>query len=202
ANTELPKGETGESHRKISLPFNGRDTRLFRNARPVESPRDEFGNSYMGRDAYRTNRTRDDRAPYPSPRGEYNRRITPVPTLNSLTKRPKEILATEMQLRLPVPRPMLNPLKSGNADRYCDYHQEKGHYTNDCIQLRNQLEMALESGKLNHLVKDVRQRGRGSHSQDDSQQAKIINVISVNSESQRGDGVMDERPHIFPDNIL
>ncbi|GKE68506.1 hypothetical protein Tco_1526578, partial [Tanacetum coccineum] len=181
ANTELPKGETGESHRKISLPFNGRDTRPFWNARSVESRSNEFRNSYRGRDAYRTNRTRDDRTLYPSPRGEYNRRITPVLTLNSLTKRPKEILATKTQLRLPVPRPVLNSLKLGNADRYCNYHQEKGHYTNDGIQLRKQLEMALESGKLNHLVTDVRQRGRGSHSQDDLQQAKIINVISVNS---------------------
>nr|GEX11062.1 reverse transcriptase domain-containing protein [Tanacetum cinerariifolium] len=72
ASTELPKEETGESHRKMSLPFNGRDTR--------------------------------------------------------------------------------------NADRYCDYHQEKDHYTNDCTQIRKKLEMALESGKLNHLVKDRKVR--------------------------------------------
>ncbi|GJW47779.1 hypothetical protein Tco_0079425 [Tanacetum coccineum] len=76
---------------------------------------------------------------------------------------------------------MLNPLRLGNTDRYCDYHQEKGHYTNDCIQPRKLLGMALESGKLNHLVKDVRLRGRGSQGQDDPQPAKIINVISVNS---------------------
>nr|GEZ99528.1 reverse transcriptase domain-containing protein [Tanacetum cinerariifolium]GFA00039.1 reverse transcriptase domain-containing protein [Tanacetum cinerariifolium] len=92
-----------------------------------------------------------------------------------------EILATETQLRLSVPRPMLNPLRSGNADQYYDYHQEKGHYTNDYIQLRKRLEISLESGKLNHLVKDVRQRGRVSHGRDNPQQAKIINVISVNS---------------------
>ncbi|GKC56877.1 hypothetical protein Tco_1084475 [Tanacetum coccineum] len=98
-----------------------------------------------------------------------------------MTKHPKEILATKTQLRFPVPRPMLNPLRSGNIDRYCDYHQEKGHYTNDCIQLRKQLEMALELGKLNHLVKDVRHRGRGSYGRDDPQPAKVINVISVNS---------------------
>nr|GEY75464.1 reverse transcriptase domain-containing protein [Tanacetum cinerariifolium] len=58
---------------------------------------------------------------------------------------------------------------------------EKGHYTNDYIQLRKQLEMALESRKLNHLVKDVRQGGRGPHGRDDPQPAKIVNVISVNS---------------------
>ncbi|GKC36691.1 hypothetical protein Tco_1049075 [Tanacetum coccineum] len=182
ANTKLPKGETGEAHHKIYLPFlNGRDTRPFRGTRPVESRRDEYKNNYRGKDAYCATRARDDRAPYPYPRGEYNYRAAPVLTIDYLTKYPKEILATETQLPLPVPRPMLNPLRSGNTDRYCDYHQEKGHYTNDCIQLRKQLEIALELGKLNHLLKDVRQRGRGSYGRDDPQPAKIINVISVNS---------------------
>ncbi|GJW09935.1 hypothetical protein Tco_1575762 [Tanacetum coccineum] len=181
--TKLPKGETGESHRKISLAFNGRDTRSFRNARPLESRRDEFRNSYRGRDTYSANRARDDR-------------------------QPKEILATETQLRLPTPRPMLNPLKPINANRYCDYHQEKGHYTNDCFQLKKQLEMALESGKLNHLVKDVCQRGRGSHGQDDPQQAKIINVINVNSVKDKKRKAREATepwmniPNIFPSNIL
>nr|GFC48493.1 reverse transcriptase domain-containing protein [Tanacetum cinerariifolium] len=108
---------------------------------------------HRGRDTYRANRPRDERAPYPPLRGEYNRRVASVLALDSLTKRPKEIFATETQLRLLIPRPMLNPLRSGNTDRYCDYHQEKGHYTNDCIQLRKQLEMALELGKLNLLKK-------------------------------------------------
>ncbi|GJY23090.1 reverse transcriptase domain-containing protein [Tanacetum coccineum] len=181
ANTELPKGEAGETHRKMSLPFNGRDVRPFRSTRPGESRRDDYRYSYRGRDAYRANRARDHRAPYLPLMGEYNRRVAPILTLYSLTKHPKEILAIEMQLRLLVPRPILNLLRSGNNDRYCDYHQEKGHYINDCIQLRKQLEMALESGKLNHLVKDVRQMGRGSHGRDEPQPAKIINVISVNS---------------------
>nr|GEY10910.1 hypothetical protein [Tanacetum cinerariifolium] len=155
------KEETGESHRKMSLPYNGRDTRPFRNAHRGELRRDEFRNSYKGRDAYRANRARDDRASYPLPRGEYNRRVTPVLTLNCLTKHPKEILAIETQLRLPIPRPMLNPLRLGNADRYCDYHQEKGHYTNDCIQLRKQLEMALESGKAKPSSEGRASKGNG-----------------------------------------
>nr|GEU37698.1 reverse transcriptase domain-containing protein [Tanacetum cinerariifolium] len=80
-------------------------------------------------------------------------------------------------------------LQSGNTGRYCDYHQEKFHYTNECIQLRKQLEMALEPGKLNHLVKDVRQRGRGSHGRDAPQPAQVINLISVNS-------VKDKKPKV------
>ncbi|GJW43083.1 hypothetical protein Tco_0071882 [Tanacetum coccineum] len=42
-------------------------------------------------------------------------------------------------------------------DRYLDYHGEKGHCTNDCYQLKRQLEAALEFEKLNHLIKDIRQ---------------------------------------------
>nr|GEZ27336.1 reverse transcriptase domain-containing protein [Tanacetum cinerariifolium] len=55
--------------------------------------------------------------------------------------------------------PMIRTLRKENLDRYCDYHKEKGHYINDCYKLKRQLEADLESGKLNYLVKDVRQRG-------------------------------------------
>nr|GEV70145.1 reverse transcriptase domain-containing protein [Tanacetum cinerariifolium] len=175
ASTKLPKGETRESHRKISLPPNGRDIW----PRPRKSRRDDYRNRHRERDTYRANKLRGDRAPYPPPRGEYNRRAIPILSLDSLTKRPKEILATETHLRLSIPRPMLNPLRSGNTDWYYDYYQEKGHYTNGCIQLRKQLERALESGKLNHLVKDVRRGGRGPRAGRST--VGIINVISVNS---------------------
>nr|GEV03956.1 hypothetical protein [Tanacetum cinerariifolium] len=151
ANTELPKGEARESPHKISFPSNEKDVWPLRNTRPRESRRDDYQNRHRVRNAYRVNRPRDDRAPYPPPRGEYNRRVAPILVLASLTKRLKEILAIETQLRLPIPRPM------------------------------KQLEMALESGKLNHLVKDVRGGGRRPHGRDDPQPAKIINVISVNS---------------------
>nr|GEW77842.1 reverse transcriptase domain-containing protein [Tanacetum cinerariifolium] len=181
ANTELLKGEAKDSNRKMYFSLSIRDNRSYRNTYPGDSPRNDYRNNYRGRDAYPTSRARDYRAPYPPPRGEYNNRVAPVLTLDSLTKHPKEILATKRQLHLLVPLPMLNPLRSGNVYRYCDYHQEKGHYTNYCIQLRKQLEMALESGKPNHLLKDVRQRGRGSHGRDAPQPPKIINVISVNS---------------------
>nr|GEZ10378.1 reverse transcriptase domain-containing protein [Tanacetum cinerariifolium] len=90
---------------------------------------------------------------------------------------PKEILATETQLRLPPPRPMLNPPRGGNMDRYCDYHEDKGHHINDCIRIKKQLEMALELGKFNHLVNDVRQRGRGNQRGEAPQQAQVINMI-------------------------
>nr|GEV82598.1 reverse transcriptase domain-containing protein [Tanacetum cinerariifolium] len=44
-------------------------------------------------------------------------------------------------------------------------------------ELRRQMEMALESGKLNHLIKDVRQRGRGNAKGRDAGKDKFINMI-------------------------
>ncbi|GJZ79724.1 hypothetical protein Tco_0644561 [Tanacetum coccineum] len=71
------------------------------------------------------------------------------------------------------------PSRKENLDKYYDYHDEKGHYTNDCYHLKRQLEAALESGKLNHLVKDVRQRGsnKGRPLRNNNGRGRVINMI-------------------------
>ncbi|GKC23135.1 reverse transcriptase domain-containing protein [Tanacetum coccineum] len=154
---------TGEQHRKSYFPSTRRDDRpLLNNNHVTDQRRYDPRSNYRGRDNIVLYRGRDNRPPYPPPRGDYQARVTPVLTLDALTKPSKEILATETQLCLAPPRPMIHPQRDGNMNRFCDYHQEKGHYTNDCHKLKRQLEAALELGKLNHLIKDVRQRGRGN----------------------------------------
>ena len=52
--------------------------------------------------------------------------------------------------------------------------------TNDCYQLKRQLEFALESGKLDHLLKDVRKRdgrGRDPHRRNERGKAKVIDIV-------------------------
>nr|GEV74496.1 hypothetical protein [Tanacetum cinerariifolium] len=63
--------------------------------------------------------------------------------------------------------------------RYYDYHSEKGHYTNDCYHLKMQLEAALESGKLNHLVKGVRHGGnnKGRQPGNNNGRRRVINMV-------------------------
>ena len=95
----------------------------------------------------------------------------------ALIKQPKEILATEHQLRLPHPPPLMGKPSQENADRYCDYHGEKGHFTNDCHQLKKQLEMALESGKPDHLIRNVRQQGKTPPKDQGRSKGKVINMI-------------------------
>ncbi|GJW09110.1 reverse transcriptase domain-containing protein, partial [Tanacetum coccineum] len=59
------------------------------------------------------------------------------------------------ELRLPQPAPLVGVPSKENVNKYCDYHNEKGHSMNDCFHLKQQLELALESGKLNHLRKST-----------------------------------------------
>ena len=94
-------------------------------------------------------------------------------TINSLSKTPAEILITEHQLNLPRPPPLIGTPRKENLDRFCEYHGEKGHYTDDCYQLKKQLETALESGKLNHLVREVKNKGKGNH----KGRGKVINMV-------------------------
>ncbi|GJU38165.1 reverse transcriptase domain-containing protein [Tanacetum coccineum] len=111
-------------------------------------------------------RPQEHHAPYVPPQRpnhEFRRPIKNkvILTLDSLVSTPQEIMATEQQLRFPQPLPLVGVPSKENLNKYCEYHNEKGHSTNGCFYLKKQLEIALESGKLNHLVKDVRQRGKG-----------------------------------------
>ncbi|GJR01516.1 reverse transcriptase domain-containing protein [Tanacetum coccineum] len=73
---------------------------------------------------------------------------------------------------------------------------------NDCFHLKKQLEIALESGKLNHLVKDVRQRGKGGQQGNGPQRAKIINMVHCSADRKRKTMMTDEKwmnvPITFP----
>ncbi|XP_071687446.1 uncharacterized protein [Rutidosis leptorrhynchoides] len=40
--------------------------------------------------------------------------------------------------------------------KFCDFHNDFGHETDDCIQLRQAIKEAVRFGKLSHLVKGIR----------------------------------------------
>ncbi|GJS10880.1 reverse transcriptase domain-containing protein [Tanacetum coccineum] len=143
---------------KGEYPANGQGT-SYRGSRP---PRVGHGGRHQRTDNYNTN----DRGPT-------------ISRMSFTAYTDRVIIA----MLLPCPLMVGTPRKE-NLDKYCDYHKEKWHYTNDCYQLKRQLEMALESEKLNHLVKDVRQQGnnRGRQQGNNITNGKIINMVRVRGE--------------------
>nr|GEV52027.1 reverse transcriptase domain-containing protein [Tanacetum cinerariifolium] len=77
--------------------------------------------------------------------------------LSNLFKSPKEIIATEKAARSfeQLPR-MFGSRRSRDMSKYCHFHEDYGHDTNDCHKLRNQIEEAIKSGQLSHLVKGIK----------------------------------------------
>ncbi|GJS30346.1 reverse transcriptase domain-containing protein [Tanacetum coccineum] len=72
------------------------------------------------------------------------------------TKTPKEILALDKGEFKPPP-PMTTPLEKRNASKFCEFHREVGHTTDECMHLKRQIEEMLKAGKLSHLIKELKQ---------------------------------------------
>ncbi|GJV58729.1 reverse transcriptase domain-containing protein [Tanacetum coccineum] len=81
-----------------------------------------------------------------------------------LTKTLKEILAMD-NVNFPPPPPMVGTPEKRNMNKFCDYHQDRGHNTNDCYHLKKQIEEEVASGRLAHLVKDIRQGSQKARAQ-------------------------------------
>nr|GEZ49752.1 reverse transcriptase domain-containing protein [Tanacetum cinerariifolium] len=57
----------------------------------------------------------------------------------SLTRMPKEILAAEAN-KFQLPPPMVTLVEKRNSNKFCDFHNDKGHSTDECMQLKKQIE--------------------------------------------------------------
>ncbi|GJU65669.1 hypothetical protein Tco_1247504 [Tanacetum coccineum] len=73
-----------------------------------------------------------------------------------LSKSPKEILALEKG-KFKAPPPMTTPIEKRNTNKFCEFHGEVGHNTNECMHLKRQIEELLKNGKLSHVIKELKQ---------------------------------------------
>ncbi|GJR74527.1 reverse transcriptase domain-containing protein [Tanacetum coccineum] len=128
-NTELPKGEFQKREAVGQwTPRNDRPHRVIYGGRrrPDQRPLHKAQEHYT---------------PYVAPHRPNNdfrrpRENKVILTLGSLISTPAEILATEHHLNLPQPAPLVGMPSKENIHKFCDYHNEKGHSTNDCFVLK------------------------------------------------------------------
>ncbi|GKE75637.1 hypothetical protein Tco_1537678 [Tanacetum coccineum] len=66
-----------------------------------------------------------------------------------LSKSPKEILALEKG-KFKAPPPITTLVKKRNNNKFCDFHGEVGHNTDECMYMKRQIEELLKNGKLSH----------------------------------------------------
>nr|GEZ51717.1 reverse transcriptase domain-containing protein [Tanacetum cinerariifolium] len=52
---------------------------------------------------------------------------------------------------------MVTPVEKRNSNKFCDFHNDKGHSTDECMQLKKQIEELVRAGKLSNLIKEIKQ---------------------------------------------
>lgn len=51
------------------------------------------------------------------------------------------------------PRPLQSPPSVRDKKKYCRFHKDHGHYTEDCRDLKKQIEELIQRGKLQRYIK-------------------------------------------------
>ncbi|GJS62346.1 reverse transcriptase domain-containing protein [Tanacetum coccineum] len=72
-----------------------------------------------------------------------------------LTKTPTEIFALGKG-KFKAPPPMTTPVEKQNRAKFCEFHGEVGHNTDEYMHLKKQIEEMLKAGKLSHLIKELK----------------------------------------------
>ncbi|GKB19994.1 reverse transcriptase domain-containing protein [Tanacetum coccineum] len=83
-----------------------------------------------------------------------------------LIKNLKEILAMDT-VKFKPPPPMPGFAKNRNKNKFCEFHRDKGHSKDECIHLKKQIEEAVKSRQLLHLIKELKKgNNKGENSRD------------------------------------
>ncbi|GJW34757.1 reverse transcriptase domain-containing protein [Tanacetum coccineum] len=90
----------------------------------------------------------------------------PREAFTALIKSPSKILATsEGKSMLRPPPRMFTPASKRDQTRYCEFHEDHGHETNDCIDLRKEIKACVRSGRLAHLAKGAKTHNNNQNTQ-------------------------------------
>ncbi|XP_057975258.1 uncharacterized protein LOC131162671 [Malania oleifera] len=106
----------------------------------------EFGDSYRFVKRHQTSALHTG----PKMRGQHNKFSTYTP----LNVPHSELL---MQIRkkdyISWPKPMRTPLHKRNMSKFCTFHRDHGHDTQECIQLKKEIEVLIRRGHLSKFIK-------------------------------------------------
>ncbi|GKG04506.1 hypothetical protein Tco_0314893 [Tanacetum coccineum] len=55
---------------------------------------------------------------------------------------------------------MTTLVEKRNNNKFCEFHGEVGHNTDECMHMRRQIEELIKNGKLSHVIKELKQGSR------------------------------------------
>nr|GEU72928.1 reverse transcriptase domain-containing protein [Tanacetum cinerariifolium] len=107
---------------------------------------------------------------------------------NPLTRTPKEILVAEAGKFQPPP-PMVTPVEKRSSNKFCYFHNDKGHSTDECMQLKKQIEELVRAGKLKEIKHGRDQSKTGK--KETSAKDKPTEIYMIQSSGTEGSLVIE-----------
>ena len=65
----------------------------------------------------------------------------------------KILMQIKDDLSLKWPKPLSSSSRKRDLKKYCRFHKDHGHYTDECRDLKEQIEELIQRGKLQKFVK-------------------------------------------------
>nr|GEW73864.1 reverse transcriptase domain-containing protein [Tanacetum cinerariifolium] len=59
-----------------------------------------------------------------------------------------------------APPPMKTPVEKRNSNKFCEFHEEVRHNTDECMHLKRQTKELIKAGKLSDVIKELNQGSR------------------------------------------
>ncbi|KAL2497373.1 Ribonuclease H [Abeliophyllum distichum] len=95
-----------------------------------------------------------------------------------LTSRANILMKIRNMKELVWPKKMWAPLHRIDETKYCKFHRDHGHDTEDCQQLKEEIERLIKRGQLSKFVKADKEKGKeAEYRQQPPPRAGVINVI-------------------------
>ena len=116
--------------------------------------------------------------------GDKQKRDPPPPRYEefNMSIGPAEMVsAFEKMDRVKWPKPMTTPVNERDTTRYCDYHKDVGHRTEDCWRFRKEVAFQLKHGNLQHLLKNntTNNAGRDQRQNAPAQPPQAVRTINT-----------------------
>ncbi|GKF58509.1 hypothetical protein Tco_0172046, partial [Tanacetum coccineum] len=55
------------------------------------------------------------------------------------------------------PPSMVTSVEKRSSNKFCDFHNDKGHIMDECMKLKKQIEELLRAEIISHLIKEIKQ---------------------------------------------
>ncbi|CAJ2653385.1 unnamed protein product [Trifolium pratense] len=141
--------------------------------------KDEAGTSRRGNEKQREERIKDSKPP----RGKFT---TYTPLNASRDRIFAEVSAADFK-KAGIHFPRQQPMKANtDTTKFCRYHKSHGHVTEDCVHLKDAIEILIQKGYARRYVQNDEQAQQQQQQQQRREPQKVAMAIDVPEQENRG----------------